>query len=192
MHTETARLALQAGVLATTRELLSGPVPLILGDPERARERLGMAMPQPYRGRVADTVPFTLTPRTVASLASCGPRPARGAARFTPGDLAIAVVDLDELVVSGFSLVFCDRSPTRPDVEVSTTLELHRAPWDEIRASRFGADVDPGRRARYHAEALVYGACRSTCSLSLWPTRKPPRPWWPTRAARALTSPRWS
>lgn len=157
MHISSALRSLEAGMLPTTRAALADPDPRIVGDPRVVRERLMRPMQAPHFGRIADYASLTFTPRSPAVYGSCGPVPAQGAERILLGDIVIAVISLDDLLRSGLLAVFCDRLAVRPDAAMFSGARLDLLPWDAIRGSRFGAQVEALKRARYNSEMLIWG-----------------------------------
>ena len=61
------------------------------------------------------------------------------------------------MVESRIPLVAFDRNPLRKNAMAAEEMDADKVPWDYIRTSRFGADVDAEKRVRYSAEVLLWG-----------------------------------
>ena len=157
MHVSTALVALRTGMLATTRESLARPDHKVLGNPAKVRERLGRPMPMPFLGKVADYVPLSFTPRTPAVLGSCGRNLAEDAEPFAVGEIAIAVISLEDLIRSGLKSVFCDRLPG-PGAQMFAEPRVDLVPWQAVQGIDAWRTFRPElERVRYNCEMLVWG-----------------------------------
>lgn len=129
---------------------------LNIGNKDLIAHRTLRTVPIPPGGVLSDYVPFYFTPFSPMMLnikTGYG-----GITRRENRDIIILVSSIHRLAELGLSFVFTNQHAYTVDSEFFTDAEdLQRIDWPLLRSRNFKTDdADPGKSARYQAEALVH------------------------------------
>lgn len=127
-----------------------------IGNPELIGKRTRRAVRIPPGGTLDDYVPFYFTPYSPMLwnvLSGQGGMPAR-----KPEELAFLISSIDKLQETGVHCIATDAHAYSGEAQFNRCQEgLDRIDWDLLRRKDFKRDPDdPGKLARYQAEALAH------------------------------------